>query len=62
MTSGVVFKIVDLAQLPSRHVGMGSWGNPELKRLCNHFGKDLKIDEKEFCALINVDVTKRECL
>ena len=39
---------------------MGSWGVLELERLCNHFGKDHKIDEKEFCALINVDVTKKE--
>ncbi len=47
MTSGVVFEILNLAQLPSRHVGMGSWGVSELERLCNHFGKDLQIDEKK---------------
>ena len=60
MTSGVVFKIMNLTQLPSRHVGVGSWGVSEPERPCNHFGKDLNIDEKEFCALINANVTKRE--
>ena len=39
------FKMPTPAKLPSRQVGMGSWGVPELERLCNHFGKDLKIDE-----------------
>ena len=45
MASGAVFELLNLVQLPSRHVGMGSWGVSELKRLCNHFGKDLKIDK-----------------
>jgi len=51
------FKVLSLAELPSKHVGIGSWGVPKLQRFCNYFGKDLKIDGKEFCALINVDAT-----
>ncbi len=51
------FKILNPVELPSRQVGMGVL---ELERLCNHFGKDLQIDEKKICALINVDATKRE--
>ena len=54
------FKILNLVELPSRQVGMGSWGVLELERLCNHFGMDLQIDEKKICALMNVDATKRE--
>ena len=41
------FKILNPVELPFRHVGMGSWGVLELERLCNHFGKDLQIDEKK---------------
>ena len=54
------FKILNHVELPSRQVGMGSWGVQELEKLCNHFGKDLHNDETNFCALINVDATKRE--
>ena len=54
------FKIVNLVELPSRRVGIGSWGVPKIERLCNHFGKDLQINEKkQNCALINVDATKK---
>ena len=52
------FKILNPVELPSSWYG--SWGVLELEKLCNHFGKDLQIDEKEICALINVDATKRE--
>ena len=53
-------KILNHVELPSRQVGMRSWGVPKLERLCNHYDKDLQIDEKKICALINVDATKRE--
>ena len=54
------FKILNPIELRTRQVSMGSWGVPELEKLCNHFGKDLQIDEKKICALINVDATKRK--
>ena len=54
------FKNFNLTKFPSRQVGMASWGVTKLERLCAHFGEDKRIDEKEFCALVNIDAIRRE--
>jgi transposase InsO family protein len=54
------FKILSPTEMPSRPVGMASWDVTELEKLCTHFGKNIKILDKEYVAMINVDVVRRE--
>jgi hypothetical protein len=54
------FKILSPIEMPSRPVGMASWGVIELEKLCTHFGKNRKILDKEYAAMINVDVVRKE--
>ena len=54
------FKILNPCELPSRQVGMKSWGVTELEKICDHFGKEKMIGEKKFAAVINADAVRRE--
>lgn len=40
--------VLNPIELPSREVQMGRLGVLKQERLCDHFGKDLKIDKKKF--------------
>jgi len=54
------FKILNPCELPSRQVGMKSWGVAELEKLCDHFRKAKTIGELKYGAMINADGVRRE--
>jgi len=39
---------------------MKSWSVTELKKICDHFGKEKVIGEKKYAAVINTDAIRRE--
>ena len=56
------FKVLNPCELPSRQVGLKSWGVTELEKICEHFGKEKIIGEKKFAPMINADALRREFL
>jgi len=45
--------------MPTKQVGLGSWGVLELDVSCSHYGQDLELYGKKIDALINPSTTKK---
>lgn len=54
------FKVLNPCNMPSKSVGLGSWGVVDLEVLCSHYGKEQELNGKKFSPLINPDAVKRE--
>jgi hypothetical protein len=54
------FKVLSPCNMPTRHVGLSSWGVVDLEKLCEHYGQNREFNGKVLPTFIYVTATKRE--
>ena len=56
----LALKILNPSNMPSRRVGLASWGVTEFELLLKHYGVQKEVGGKILPPLVNFDACKRE--